>query len=113
MAIAVSIRTPDSTVFEGAVDGMVVPGTHGEFAVLTDHAPMIGAVAPGILRTDKTGAGSAFFVVGAGVIEVLRNQVVVLTDSVVAARSAEDAEDRLEALLKDLSRPLVLKAGAS
>jgi ATP synthase F1 epsilon subunit len=69
----------DSDVFE-----VFVPTTAGPIAVNQDHAPLIGAIAPGVLaiRHDKTEADAEReqFGVYGGTIEVLNNTIKVLVD---------------------------------
>lgn len=77
------IITPDRKVFEGEVSSAVFPGAAGQFEVLNNHAPMIAALQAGELRvTSATGRES--FQVSGGVVEVLRNNVTVLAESILA-----------------------------
>ena len=64
------IITPDRRVFAGEVASAKFPGVGGQFEVLDNHAPLISALQ----------AGEAFRISG-GVVEVLRNNVVVLAES--------------------------------
>jgi F-type H+-transporting ATPase subunit epsilon len=89
-----SILTPESQATESAVDSLVAPGLKGSFGVLSGHAPMIAALQRGILRAEARGR-ALYFVVGEGVLEVRRNEVVVLTGSVVEAASLREAEAML------------------
>lgn len=76
------IITPDSKVFEGEVDAVKVPGTKGEFEVLNNHAALVSALSTGEVRITEKGTRQ-FFTIDSGVIEVLKNKVVILAESVI------------------------------
>jgi len=42
--------SPETLVFSGEVEHVVVPGTEGEFGVLAHHAPLVAMLRPGILK---------------------------------------------------------------
>ncbi len=74
------ILTPDQKLFSGEVSSVLVPGKSGIFEVLEDHAPVISTLSKGQVRVQpKTGEKQLFDIKG-GVIEVLRNKVVVLAE---------------------------------
>lgn len=77
------IITPDRKVFEGEVSSAVFPGIAGQFEVLNNHAPLISALQTGELRITSA-AGRETFRVSGGVVEVLRNNVTVLAESILA-----------------------------
>lgn len=77
------IITPDRKVFEGEVASAQFPGTDGLFEVLNNHAPLISALQAG--EVVVTGAaGRAAFRIEGGVVEVLRNNVIVLAEGASA-----------------------------
>lgn len=78
------VVTPDKTVFEGEASAVTFPGSDGEFQVLNDHAPMISALGKGAM-TIKTSGKEEVVTVDGGVVEVLKNKVIVLAESVVAS----------------------------
>jgi F-type H+-transporting ATPase subunit epsilon len=74
------IITPDKKLFEGQVKYASFPGTDGSFGVLDDHAPMIATLRAGKVElTDNTNTKFEFNVNG-GVVEVLKNKVIVLAE---------------------------------
>ena len=75
------IITPDKKVFSGEVTSVKVPGTLGQFQILKNHAPIISTLTNGKV-TIKTAAGTQSFDVNGGVVEVLKNKIVVLAESV-------------------------------
>ena len=75
------IITPDKTVYSGLVSAVKVPGTKGSFEVLNGHAPIISTLVNGKVRVKDKG-GVHFFDVKGGVIEVLKDKVILLAESV-------------------------------
>jgi len=74
------IITPEKKLFSGEVTSVKVPGTMGEFQVLKNHAPIISSLGKGKV-TVKSSEGVKTFDVRSGVIEVLKNNVIVLAES--------------------------------
>ena len=77
------IITPDRKVFAGEVTSAQFPGAGGSFEVLNNHAPLIAALRAGEVVVSGAG-GREVFVIEGGVVEVLRNQVVVLAEGASA-----------------------------
>jgi F-type H+-transporting ATPase subunit epsilon len=76
------ILTPDKKVFEGEVTSVTVPGTMGSFQILKDHAPIISTLEDGpVIIKNKTEEQT--FVIKGGVVEVLKNKIVLLAEGVV------------------------------
>jgi F-type H+-transporting ATPase subunit epsilon len=72
------IITPDRKVFSGEVEIVTLPGTDGSFQVLKDHAALVSTLGKGILKADKQE-----FTIDGGVVEVLKNKVLVLAEAVL------------------------------
>lgn len=83
---ALSVLTPERSVFEGAVEYVSVPGTEGYLGVLAHHAALVTALAQGILTVRKDGGDVETFLVSGGFFEVSRNQATVLADEVAAKK---------------------------
>ena len=73
----VEILTPDKTLFSGEADMVTLPGANGSFQILKDHAPMIANLSKGTLSI-KSVEGKQQFDVNGGLVEVLKNKVIVL-----------------------------------
>jgi len=79
--MTLEILTPDKKVFEGEVTAVTVPGTMGSFQILHDHAPIISTLEDGpVIIKSKT--NSHTFVIKGGVVEVLKNKIIVLAEGV-------------------------------
>ncbi len=80
-AMHLEILTPDKKVFAGDADELFVPGTSGAFEILRNHAPIISTLSRGSVRIRTSGKPELDFLIPRGVVEVQRNQVVVLAES--------------------------------
>lgn len=78
--LTVSIISPEKTLFEGQVDSLVAPAFDGEVGILPRHAPLMTLLGKGELRLGASGAAGRFHVAG-GFMQVLRDQVRVVTES--------------------------------
>ncbi len=75
------IITPDKKVFSGEVSSVSVPGTTGRFEMLNNHAPIISTLLNGKVKVkDKEGVKT--FDVKGGVVENLKNKIIILAESV-------------------------------
>ena len=79
--MTLEILTPDKKVFEGDVTAVTVPGTMGSFQILDDHAPIISSLEDGPVII-KCKAGDQTFNIKGGVVEVLKNKIIVLAEGV-------------------------------
>lgn len=73
----VEILTPDKTLYSGEAEVVTLPGTNGSFQILKNHAPMIANLSKGTLSI-KTAGNKQQFDVNGGLVEVLKNKVIVL-----------------------------------
>ena len=71
------ILTPDRTLFSGEVDSVTVPGSKGEFQILKNHAALVSSLERGNVKI-SIGDNEQLFEINGGVIEVLKNKVIVL-----------------------------------
>ncbi len=76
-----TVMTPQRVVFEGSVSAMVAPGGDGRLGVLAHHAPLITTLAPGPLSITLPSGDKQCFRIGAGFLDVLRNEATLLTES--------------------------------
>lgn len=76
------ILTPDRKIFEGNVSIATFPGADGSFQVLDHHAPLISLLKEGVVEY-KSKDGKENLTITGGVVEVLKNKVVLLADGIV------------------------------
>ena len=75
MGLNLKIVSPEKVVFDGAVERVVVPGSLGNFEILTDHAPIISSLEKGEVEyTTADGERNRFGILG-GFVEVKKNEV--------------------------------------
>ena len=75
------IITPEKKVFEGDVTIATFPGSDGSFQVMNDHAPLISLLKDGkVIYKSKEGTSQVN--ITGGVVEVLKNNVILLADGV-------------------------------
>ena len=77
--VKVSVISPERTLFEGEAEGVVAPAFDGEVGILTGHAPMMTLLGTGELRLGS-GAGARRFGVAGGFLQVVDDQVRVVTE---------------------------------
>jgi len=75
----IEILTADKSIFSGEASLASFPGKDGSFGVMNNHAPMIAALKKGNIIVTTT-AGEQSFEVQGGVVEVLKNKVMVLAE---------------------------------
>jgi F-type H+-transporting ATPase subunit epsilon len=99
--LRLEIVTPERRVLDESVEAVTIPTASGEAGILTNHAPLVSALKPGVLSYSLKGATERVAIAG-GFVEVSSNKVSVLTDSaetaaevnVEAARSGREAAER-------------------
>ncbi|HYG01596.1 MAG TPA: ATP synthase F1 subunit epsilon [Chryseosolibacter sp.] len=78
------ILTPEKKIFEGNVNIATFPGADGSFQVMDHHAPLISLLEEGVVEY-KSKESTQQIRISGGVVEVLKNKVVLLADGIVAA----------------------------
>jgi F-type H+-transporting ATPase subunit epsilon len=82
--LKVSVISPERVLFEGEASSVVVPAFDGEVGILQGHAPMMTLLGKGSLRLDG-GAGAKRFDIEGGFLQVVDNNVRVVTEKATAA----------------------------
>jgi len=77
----VSVISPEATLFEGEAPSITAPAFDGEIGILSGHAPMVTVLGTGTLTV---GNGPSFTVSG-GFLQIVDNQVRVVTESAAKA----------------------------
>ncbi len=78
----IEIITPEKRLYEGEVKLVKVPGTKGSFEILRNHAPIISTLEKGTIKIVTNRDETVFIDVEGGIIEVMRNHIIVLADVV-------------------------------
>jgi F-type H+-transporting ATPase subunit epsilon len=92
------IITPESKIFKGEVDAVLLPGLDGLFQVLKGHAPIISGLSKGevkidlaapfernektseLISSDSANANSIRVSIKGGVVELLNDKIIVLAE---------------------------------
>jgi F-type H+-transporting ATPase subunit epsilon len=83
------VVTPEGITLEGVViKALVVPSVSGYLGILPNHAPMVAALKPGIVRY-KEGDHMRVMATGSGFLEISQNQATLLVDT---ADAGEDID---------------------
>lgn len=77
------ILTPEKKVFEGDVTVATFPGSDGSFQVMDNHAPLISLLTHGLVEYKSKDSKQSIVITG-GVVEVLKNKVILLADGIEA-----------------------------
>ncbi len=75
------IITPDKKIFEGEVIFATFPGEDGIFQILNHHAPLVSLLKEGVVEYKSRELSQQIRITG-GVVEVLKNKVILLADGV-------------------------------
>ena len=73
--LTLKIVSPEKIEFTGEVESVKVPGTQGNFEILTDHAPIISSLQKGVVEYD----GQKLDILG-GFVAVQKNEVSVCVE---------------------------------
>ena len=75
MSLKLKIVSPERIEFTGEVESVKVPGTMGNFEILTGHAPIISSLQKGVVEYD----GHKLDILG-GFVAVQKNEVSVCVE---------------------------------
>lgn len=93
-----TVVTPERKALDQAVDFVALPLYDGEIGIAPGHAPLIGRLGYGEMRLRRDNQVSRFYVDG-GFVQVVDNQVAVLTAQAIPADQVDEqaAQQRLDA----------------
>jgi F-type H+-transporting ATPase subunit epsilon len=84
----VTVISPEQAVFEGDADSVTVPAHDGLVGILPGHAPFMTLLGEGTL-TVRAAAETLTFAVRQGFLQVVDDQVRVVTEHAESAKGAE------------------------
>ena len=87
------IVSPEAVLFSGEVEAVTVPGVHGEFQMLDNHAPIVSLLQKGNVKIKgdvvvndvfkdrfSTNGPDTILVIDSGTIELNDNKIIILAD---------------------------------
>ena len=75
--------SPDKVLFSGAARAVLVPGDEGDFQVLSDHAPVMTSVRPGVVAIDGAHGKHRRIFVRGGFADASKNGVILLAETAI------------------------------
>lgn len=98
------VITPESMVFDGEAERVIVRIADGDLGVLADHAPVVSTAEIGAVRI-KQGDETRVFATSDGFFKVSENLVLVLVEEAVEAGEIDvsAAENRIEEIERERS----------
>ncbi len=76
----VEIISPEKKIYAGDAKLIQLPGSDGSFEIMQDHAPLISSLKAGQVKVIDMEGDIKFFELKGGIIEVLKNKVIVLAE---------------------------------
>ena len=68
------IVSPEKVEYDGVAERVLVPGTMGQFEILSNHAPIISTLQKGVVEYINKEGKTSLDILG-GFVEVQKNQV--------------------------------------
>jgi F-type H+-transporting ATPase subunit epsilon len=78
----IEIITPQSQEIIEDVSLIQLPGLDGLFEILSNHAPLIAALSKGKAKIINKNKETCYYPIEGGVVEVLKNKIMILTEKV-------------------------------
>lgn len=95
----VDVVSPEATVWSGEATFVIARTPDGEIGILADHEPVMGALETGAVVVESEGGRTTIGVHG-GFLQILDNQVTLLTDR---ATVAEGGKEKAAELAEELA----------
>lgn len=107
MPISLTVVTPEGQAFQGEAEGVVLPGSEGEFGVLPGHEAFLTSLRIGPMTIRKAGGEELHAAVSQGFAEVHDDQLSVMVGTCEFAHEidrtrAEVARDRARKQLEEM-----------
>ncbi len=74
------IISPESEIYKGIAEMVVVPGEDGDFSAMIEHAPLITYLRPGKLEVIENEKSKNIYFVGGGFAKVSDNRCIIMVD---------------------------------
>ena len=97
-AFQVDVVSPEATVWSGDATIVVARTPEGELGIMADHEPLMGALATGPVEIEAESGERTTIGVHGGFIQVLNNQVTLITDRAQVTRDTAEAREAAQAL---------------
>ena len=88
--------TPERLLYSKDVEQVIVPGSEGEFTILSDHSPIISSLKPGYIKIyEDLSNEPTIYLVTDGFVDMASNQLTILAQSAIekGQLTAKNLED--------------------
>ena len=76
--------TPERLLYSAEVEQIIVPGSEGEFTILSEHSPIISSLKPGFIKIyEELSNEPIIYFVTDGFIDMASNQLTILAQSAI------------------------------
>jgi F-type H+-transporting ATPase subunit epsilon len=100
-----SLVSPERLLFAERVDQADLPGSEGDFGVLSGHAPIVAVLRPGLVTAINGGQRRRFVVLG-GLAEFSSEALTVLAETASSVEEFDVAalKDKIDEMQQDLAQ---------
>ncbi|MBA3362296.1 MAG: F0F1 ATP synthase subunit epsilon [Acidimicrobiia bacterium] len=95
----VDVVSPEATIWSGEATFVVARTPDGEIGILADHEPLLAALVTSAVEVEGTDGSRTIIGVHGGFLQVLKNQVTLLTDRAQITRGTKEQAAELAATL--------------
>ncbi len=81
--------SPERLLLSESVNEVIIPGTDGEMTVMSNHAPLMTTIKPGIVEVRSESGDSKRYVVFGGFADILPDGCTLLAESAVAVEDID------------------------
>lgn len=94
----VDVVSPEATVWSGRATIMIARTPEGELGIMADHEPLMATCATGPIEIEAESGERTTIGVHGGFLQVLDNQVTLITDRAEVAKSHAEAKETAQRL---------------
>jgi len=76
-----TVLTLEKPFFNGSVYSVIIPGADGYFQILSNHAPLISLVQPGVVEIEQREGNKEIFAISGGFFEISHNKATLIADA--------------------------------
>lgn len=103
-AFKFELVSPERLLVSEDVQEVVVPGQEGYFTVLSNHAPLMATLQPGVVEVKTAGGSEERYCVFGGFVDIMPESCTLLAESAVNVNdiNADDVAQRVQDAREDL-----------
>jgi len=91
MTFHLDVVSAEQQLFSGTVQSIQVSGSEGELGIRPNHAPLLTAIKPGMVRIVKQHGDEEIIYISGGVLEVQPGATTVLADTAIRGNDLDEA----------------------